>query len=42
MVGFRNDKYDLLVKVFKIGERVILDYINFYVDEEKNRVDINK
>ncbi|WES09775.1 HTH domain-containing protein [Bacillus paranthracis] len=42
MVGSRNDKYDLQVKAFKTGERVTLDYINSYADEEKNRVDINK
>ncbi len=42
MVGSRNDKYDLPVKAFKTGERVTLDYINSYADEEKNRVDINK
>ncbi|MCQ8260621.1 hypothetical protein NF418_03860 [Streptococcus suis] len=42
MVGSRNDKYDLPVKSFKTGERVTLDYINSYADEEKNRVDIKK
>ena len=42
MVGSRNDKYDLPVKAFKTGERVTLDYMNSYADEEKNRVDINK
>ena len=41
MVGSRNDKYDLPVKAFKTGERVTLDYLNSYVDEEKNKVDIN-
>lgn len=42
MVGSKNDKYDLTVKAFKTGDKITLDYINQYVDEEKNRVDINK
>ena len=42
MVGSRNDKYDLPVKAFKTGDRVTLDYMNSYADEEKNRVNINK
>ena len=35
-------KYDLPVIAFKTGDRVTLDYINSYADEEKNRVDIKK
>ncbi|MCV3172916.1 hypothetical protein OHD90_14270 [Enterococcus faecalis] len=42
MVGSKNDKYDLPIRAFKIGDRVTLDYVNQYVDEEKNRVDVNK
>ena len=42
MVGSKNDKYGLPVTAFKTGDRVTLDYINQYVDEEKNRVDVNK
>ncbi|MGD6446310.1 hypothetical protein VWR79_22630, partial [Xanthomonas citri pv. citri] len=42
MVGSKNDKYDLPVIAFKTGDRVTLDYINSYADEEKNRVDIKK
>lgn len=42
MVGSRNDKYDLPVKAFKTGDRVTLDYMNQYVDEERNKVDVNK
>ena len=42
MVGSKNDKYGLPVRAFKTGDRVTLDYINQYVDEEKNRVDVNK
>lgn len=41
MVGSMNDKYGLQVRAFKTGNRVTLDYINQYVDEEKNKVDIN-
>lgn len=42
MVGSVNDKYGLKVKAFKTGDKVTLDYINQYVDEEKNKVDLNK
>ena len=42
MVGSKNDKYDLPVIAFKTGDRVTLDYINSYADEEKNRGDIKK
>ena len=42
MVGSCNDKYGLKVRAFKTGERVTLDYLNQYVDEEKNKVDINQ
>ncbi len=42
MVGSCNDKYDLPVKAFKTGNKVTLDYINQYVDEEKNKVDLSK
>lgn len=42
MVGSCNDKYNLPVKAFKTGDRVSLDYINQYADEEKNKVDLNK
>ena len=42
MVGSKNDKYGLPVRAFKTGDRVTLEYMNQYVDEEKNRVDVNK
>ena len=42
MVGSCNDKYNLQVKAFKTGDRVSLDYLNSYADEEKNKVNINK
>ncbi len=42
MVGSKNDKYDLTVRAFKTGEKVSLEYINAYTDQEKNRVDLNK
>lgn len=41
MVGSMNFKYDILLRAFKTGERVTLDYINQYVREEF-RVDVNK
>lgn len=42
MVGSINDKYDLPVIAFKTGNRVSLDYVNSYVDEKKNMVDLNR
>lgn len=42
MVGSINNKYDLLVKAFKTGERVTLDYMNSYAYDDKNKVDIKK
>lgn len=42
MVGSLNNKYNLKVKAFKTGDKVNLDYINSYADEEKNKVDINQ
>ncbi len=42
MVGSKNDKYDLPIKAFKTGDRVTLEYMNQYADEERNRVDVNK
>jgi len=43
MVGSINSKYasDLVVRAFKTGEKVSLDYLNGFVSEE-NRVDILK
>jgi len=42
MVGSKNDKYDLPVKAFKTGDKVTLDYINAYVDDIENQVDIKQ
>ncbi|MGO1653003.1 hypothetical protein, partial [Senegalia sp. (in: firmicutes)] len=42
MVGSCNDKYNLKVRAFKTGDKISLDYLNQYVDEEKNKVDINQ
>lgn len=42
MVGSINDKYNLPVVAFKTGDRVSLDYVNSYVDEKKNMVDLNR
>jgi len=41
MVGSINNKYNLPVIAFKTGDKVDLDYLNQYVIEEKNKVDIN-
>ncbi|HRL08698.1 MAG TPA: hypothetical protein PLZ88_04495 [Aliarcobacter sp.] len=42
MVGSINDKYDLEVIAFRTGDRVSLNYINSYVDEKQNMVDVNR
>ena len=41
MVGSINDKYGNVVRAFKTGDRVTLDYLNQYVKSE-NRVDMNR
>ena len=42
MVGSINDKYNLPVVAFKIGDKVSLDYVNSYVDVKENMVDVNR
>ena len=42
MVGSKNVKYDLKVKAFKTGDKVSLETLNRYVDDEKNQVDLNQ
>ena len=42
MVGSINNKYNLPVMAFKTGDRVSLSYLNDYVIDDKNKVDINK
>lgn len=42
MVGSINEKYGLKLIAFKTGERVSLEYVNQYVDDPKNKVDINR
>ncbi len=41
MVGSINNKHGNLIRAFRTGDRVSLDYVNAYADPE-NRVDINK
>lgn len=42
MVGSMNDKYGTPVKAFRVGEEVTLEYLNEYVIDKNNQVDINK
>jgi hypothetical protein len=42
MVGSINTNYGTEVVAFRTGERVTLDYINQYIRDEKNRVDVNR
>lgn len=42
MVGSINNKYNLPVKAYRMGEKVTLDYINQYVIQKENKVDINR
>lgn len=42
MVGSVNDKYGNVIKAYRVGDRVSLDYMNQYVVDKKNRVDVNK
>lgn len=41
MVGSINNKYNVIVRAFRTGDRVSLEYLNSYVKPE-NRVDINR
>jgi hypothetical protein len=41
MVGSLNNKYNTVIRAFKIGEKVNLEYLNRYAKEE-NKVDLNK
>lgn len=41
MVGSVNNKYGVPVVAYRIGDRVTLDYLNQYVNDEENKVDIN-
>lgn len=40
MVGSINDKYNLPIKAFKIGDTVSIDYLNSYAIEEDNKVNL--
>lgn len=42
MVGSINEKYGNVVKAYKTGDKVTLDYINQYVMDDENKVDVNK
>lgn len=42
MVGSKNNKYDLIVKAFKIGERVSIEYLNSYCNDKNKTVDVTK
>ena len=42
MVGSTNSKYNVDLKAFKVGDKVTLEYLNRYVDDSRNKVDINK
>lgn len=41
MVGSMNDKYGTVVRAFKVGEKVSLEYINQYM-KDRSKVDITK
>lgn len=42
MVGSLNDKYNVEVVAFKVGDKVTIDYLNTYIEKSKNKVDINE
>ncbi len=42
MVGSINEKYDTPIVAFRVGDKVDLDYLNAYVRNPENRVDVNK
>lgn len=42
MVGSMNDKYDNVLVAFQTGKKIDLEYLNVYVNDEKNKVDLSK
>lgn len=42
MVGSMNEKHGVELRAFRIGEKVSIDYLNRYVIDPKNRVDLQK
>lgn len=40
MIGSINNKYGNKIIAFKTGERVTIDYLNQYLNDEKNKVDL--
>jgi hypothetical protein len=42
MVGSVNDSYGTELKAFRVGDRVTLEYLNRYVSDEKDRVDVSR
>lgn len=42
MVGSKNDKYNLDIKAFRVGDHVSLEYLNSYCHDEKKRVVLNE
>lgn len=42
MVGSVNTKYGTVIRAFRTGERITLDYLNAYVDNKNNQVDLRK
>lgn len=42
MVGSMNDKYDNVLVAFQTGKKIDLEYLNVYVNDEKNKVNLSK
>lgn len=42
MVGSINEKHGTEIRAFRVGGRVSIDYLNLYVIDPKNRVDLQK
>ena len=42
MVGSMNEKHGVMLRAFRIGEKVTIDYLNRYVIDPKNQVDLQK
>lgn len=42
MVGSLNDKYGVEIVAFKTGDRVDIEYLNEFVFDDKNKVDVQK
>lgn len=42
MPGSVNEKHDVMIRAYRVGERVTIEHLNKYVIDKKNQVDVEK